>query len=156
MNIKKAAPYIFFIAVSEAAGALAGFLTRDGIAAFENVAKSALTPPNAVFPIVWSVLYLLMGIGAARVYTSQSDGKKQALALFAAQLVVNFFWNPIFFNLRAYALAFAWLVLLVVLVLLMTKEFFLVDKTAGLLQIPYIIWSIFALYLSFAVWMMNG
>jgi benzodiazapine receptor len=155
MNKKTIFAYAAFIALSEAVGALAGILTRAGVREWAGVPKPALTPSGAVFPIVWTALYLLMGIGAARVYLSEGRGRKNALAIFAIQLAVNFLWSPIFFNLRAYALAFFWLALLSALVVLMTRAFLRADRPAGLLQIPYIAWSLFALYLSFAVWMLN-
>ena len=149
--------YAFWIFLSEAAGLLAALLTRGNMELYtQGILQPPLAPPAWVFPVVWTVLYALMGIGAARVdlaETSTEQGK--ALRLFLVQLAVNFLWSIIFFNLRAFGAAFLWLVLLWVLIILMIRAFYQVDKTAALLQIPYPLWVTFAGYLSFMVWYLN-
>lgn len=148
--------YLLLIAATESVGALAGWLTREGIETFKTIKKSSLTPPNAVFPFVWSILYALMGIGAARVWNApESPERSRGLKLFTLQLIVNFFWSLLFFNLQAYGLSFLWLVLLWILILIMIMSFKKVDKVAAALQIPYLIWTTFAGYLNFAVWLLN-
>ena len=143
--------------MAEAVGALSGWLTREGTQLFsETVAKPPLTPPSLVFPIVWGILYALMGIGAARVsLTEPSEDRSRGLNLFVAQLIVNFFWSLIFFNAQAYGFAFFWLLLLWGLVLWMTLTFRKVDKIAAWLQVPYLLWLTFAAYLNFGVWRLN-
>ena len=150
-------PYILWILLAEAVGALSGWLTREGTQLFsETVAKPPLTPPSLVFPIVWGILYALMGIGAARVsLTEPSEDRSRGLNLFVAQLIVNFFWSLIFFNAQAYGFAFFWLLLLWGLVLWMTLTFRKVDKIAAWLQVPYLLWLTFAAYLNFGVWRLN-
>lgn len=148
-------PYVGFILLSEAVGFLAGMLTKNAMAAYDAVAKSALTPPDIVFPIAWGILYLLMGIGAARVYQSDAPGRKSALTLFYVQLAVNFLWSLIFFNLQAYGFAFFWLLLLWALIIAMIRAFYKVDRPAALLQIPYLLWVSFAAYLNYMVWYLN-
>ena len=150
--------YLPWIAAAEAVGALAGLLTREGTRRYAaSVLKPPLSPPAIVFPIVWAILYALMGVGAARVYqTPGSAARTRGLRLFWAQLAVNFVWSILFFNLRAFGLSFAWLVLLWVLILLMTLAFGKVDRTAALLQIPYLIWVAFAGYLNLGVRLLNG
>ena len=130
--------YLFWIALAEGVGALAGWLTREGTAYYkEFVEKPALAPPAILFPIVWGILYALMGIGAARVsLTPTSKERSVGLNLFVAQLVVNFFWSLIFFNLRTYGLALLWLGLLWVLILWMSFAFRRSDRWAAWLQIP--------------------
>lgn len=97
-----------------------------------------------------------MGIGAARIYLgAPSSARNRGLNLFVAQLIVNFFWSPIFFNAQAFGLAFLWLVLLWTLVVLMILSFRKTDKTAARLQLPYLLWLTFAAYLSFGVWYLN-
>lgn len=148
---------MFWILLSEAVGALSGWLTREGTRLFsESVIQPPLSPPALLFPIVWGILYALMGISAARVRLSKpSVLKNKGMNLFISQLVVNFFWSLIFFNLQAYALAFFWLILLWILVLLMIRLFAFVDPLAAKLQIPYLLWLTFAAYLSFGVWYLN-
>lgn len=152
---KKIRPYVFSIALAVGVGMLSGFLTRDGTQAFESIQKSPLTPPSVVFPIVWTILFALMGISAAMVYRSRSTVPGRALLVYAIQLVVNFFWSIIFFNLHAYFFAFLWLVLLWILILLMINEFRKVSPKAALLQVPYLLWVTFAGYLNFMVWLLN-
>jgi len=158
MKMKAWKPYLFFVLLTEGVGLLAGLLTRDATAIYsEVVLKPALSPPAIVFPIVWTVLYALMGIGAARVWRSpESADRKRALNIFIIQLVLNFFWSLIFFNAQAFGFALLWLMLLWVLVLLMILSFGKVDRVAALLQIPYLLWVTFAAYLNYGVWVLNG
>ncbi|MBQ2061827.1 MAG: tryptophan-rich sensory protein [Oscillospiraceae bacterium] len=149
--------YLFWIAVTEAVGALAGFLTREGTRLYNaSAVKPALSPPSVVFPIVWSILFALMGVGAARIFGAEpSADRLWARRLFWLQLFFNFFWSIIFFNLQAYGFAFVWLAALWVLILLMILQWRKVDPLAAWLQIPYLLWVTFAGYLNFAVWKMN-
>ena len=151
-------PYLFWILLAETVGGLSGWLTRDAMTAYrETVLQPPLSPPGWVFPVVWSLLYALMGIGAARVWiTPPSRFLNRGLNLFVIQLAVNFFWSPIFFNLQAFGLAFFWLLLLLGLVFWMILTFRKQDRTAARLQIPYLLWLTFAAYLNFGVWKLNG
>ena len=149
--------YAFWIALSEAVGALSGFLSREGTKAFsETVTQPPLSPPMILFPIVWGILYALMGISAARISLSPpSQERNRGLNLFIAQLVVNFFWSLIFFNMQAFGFAFLWLLLLWALVLLMILTFRKIDPPAAWLQVPYLLWLTFAAYLNLGVWYLN-
>jgi len=149
--------YAFWIGLAEAVGLLSGLLSRNATASFgESALQSPLSPPAIVFPIVWTVLYALMGVSAARISLStQSPQRSRGLNLFITQLIVNFFWSLIFFNAGAYGFALIWLILLWVLVLWMILSFRKVDPLAALLQIPYLLWLTFAAYLNYAVWMLN-
>lgn len=149
--------YAFWILATVAVGALSGILSRSGMQDFEDtVMQPPLSPPMILFPIIWTVLYTLMGIGAARVYLSGAElGKNRCLNLYVVQLVVNFFWSLIFFNAAAYGFALLWLLLLIGLVVWMTLCFWTVDRLAALLQIPYILWLLFAAYLNYGIWQLN-
>ncbi len=149
--------YAFWIIGTLLIGGLSGFLSRGGMENFEQtVVQPPLSPPMVLFPIVWSVLYVLMGIGAARIYLNGGEvGKNRCLNLYVVQLVVNFFWSLIFFNAAAYGFALLWLLLLLGLVVTMTLCFWKTDKLAALLQIPYILWLLFAAYLNFGIWRLN-
>ena len=157
MKTKPWKTYALRILLTEAVGGLSGWLSRDGSAAFqESAAKPPLSPPGWVFPVVWGILYALMGIGAARVAMSRpSPERSKSLNLFIAQLVVNFFWSLIFFNARAYGFALVWLLLLWGLVFAMILQFRRVDPLAARLQIPYLIWLTFAACLNLGVWYLN-
>lgn len=157
LNIAKWKPYIFFIALTEGVGALSGFLSKNGMELYNQLEKPALSPPPILFPIVWTILFALMGIGAARIWMSENSAvRTQGLLLFIIQLVVNFFWSLIFFNMQAFGFAFFWLILLWVLILLMIFSFWDTDRIAALLQIPYLLWITFAGYLNYMVWMLNS
>ncbi len=149
--------YAFWIGLSEAVGALSGWLSRGGMENFSQTAtQPPLSPPMWVFPVVWGILYALMGISAARVRLSPpSMSRSRGMNLFVAQLIVNFFWSLIFFNARAYGFALLWLLLLWALVLLMILQFRKTDKLAAWLQIPYLLWLTFAAYLNWGVWQLN-
>lgn len=149
--------YAVWIILSEAVGALSGFLSRKGMAIYgQSAIQPALTPPMWLFPVVWGILFALMGISAAFIWlSSESKLRQRGLNLFVTQLVVNFFWSLIFFNLQAFGLAFVWLVLLWVLVAWMIWTFYLVEPVAAWLQAPYLLWLTFAEYLSFSVWVLN-
>lgn len=149
---------ILSILVAEAVGALSGFLTREGMKLFTDaVAQPPLSPPPLLFPIVWSILYALMGYGSARIWLSTpSPDRSRALNLYAIQLVVNFFWSLIFFNAQAFGFAFFWLLLLWGLVLLMILAFDKIDPLSAKFQVPYLIWLTFAAYLNLGVWYLNA
>ena len=149
--------YALWILFTEAVGALSGFLTRKGSQIYsETVVKPPLSPPAIVFPIVWGILFALMGIGAARIYLAPpSAARSKSLLLFLLQLAFNFFWSIIFFSLQAFGFALIWLLLLWVLIICMVRAFWKVDKIAAWLQIPYLLWVTFAAYLNFGVWRLN-
>lgn len=148
---------MFWILLAEAVGALSGWLTREGTQIYaQTIVKPPLSPPGWVFPVVWAILYALMGIGAAKVYQAPaSKTRSMGLNLFITQLVVNFFWSPIFFNLQTFGFALLWLLLLWGLVLWMILVFRKVKPLAAKLQIPYLLWLTFAAYLNFGVWYLN-
>ena len=149
--------YAFWIALSEAVGILSGLLSRQGMMNFGKTAQQPpLSPPAILFPIVWTILYALMGISAARISLAvPSLDRNRGLNLFIAQLIVNFFWSLIFFNAGAYGFSLLWLLLLWGLVLWMILTFRKVDPLAALLQIPYLLWLTFAAYLNYGIWMLN-
>ena len=157
MKRKQWKTYAFWILLTEAAGALSGWLTREGTRLYSTVMeKPPLSPPAILFPIVWVVLFALMGIGAARIYLAPpSEARSRSLPIFLAQLAVNFFWSIIFFNLQAYGFALLWLLFLWLLILWMILTFRKVDRIAALLQIPYLLWVTFAAYLNLGVWLLN-
>lgn len=145
-------------AISLGTGVLSALISMPGMGNFDKAEHPPLTPPSWLFPIVWTILFLLMGISAYMIYINKyasQDDKKQALWFYAAQLAVNFFWPVLFFNFSAYLLAFVWIVLLLVLVILTVKKFYAINPLAGALQIPYVIWTAFATYLTFGVFVMN-
>ena len=148
--------YVISIAAALAVGGLSALLTGDSMEKYKALNQPPLAPPGWVFPIVWTILFVLMGVGAAMVFLSDSSSKKKPIAIYGLQLLVNFFWTILFFLLEARLFAFFWLLLLLGLAIWMEVSFARVNKTAGLLQIPYILWLLFAGYLNLAVYLLNG
>ena len=156
--MQKAKPYIVSILISVGTGLISALLTRDNMDLYNEIVTPTLSPPAILFPIVWTILYVLMGISAAIIYNSVSiDSDKRAKALFTygLSLVVNFFWSIIFFNMQMYFLAFVWLILLWVLILKTILEYSEINKGAAYLQIPYLLWVTFAGYLTFSIFLLN-
>ena len=156
-KLKAWKPYIISVAIALGVGTLSGLLSMGSMEEYAQfVTKPPLSPPGWLFPVVWTILYTLMGISAARVWRSkESSARCKGLNLYVAQLIVNFFWSLIFFNAQAFGFAVLWLLLLWALVFLMILQFYKVDKLSALLQIPYLIWLSFATYLSIGVWYLN-
>lgn len=157
MQWKRWRPYVTGAAITLAVGTLSGLLSMGGMKEFEAVViKPPLSPPGWLFPVVWTVLYVLMGIGAAIIWQkTPSVQRSRGLNLYVVQLIVNFFWSLLFFNARAYGPAAVWLVGLWILVVLMIFAFRRVSFKAAWLQVPYLVWLTFAAYLNFAVWLLN-
>ena len=149
--------YVFWILLTEAVGALSGWLTGTVSKSYtDTIVQPPLSPPAIVFPIVWGILFALMGIGAARIYLAPASGARSpTLLLFFLQLLFNFFWSIIFFNFQAFGFSFIWLVILWGLILLMILSFRKVDRLAAWLQIPYLLWVTYAAYLNLGVWLLN-
>lgn len=147
--------YVISIGLALAVGAVSGLVSMNGMKEFAELKQPPLSPPGWLFPVVWTVLYTLMGISAARVYLKNTMDTKPALVIYAAQLIVNALWTPIFFELELRLVAFVWLIILLALVVVMTGKFKKVDTLAGNLQFPYIIWLLFAGYLNLAVFILN-
>ncbi len=147
---------LFFILITIIPSFIVGSFTDSS--GFDTLIKPELTPPGFIFPIVWSILYILMGISSYLIYVSPNgtdSQKKIALSIYFIQLILNFMWTPIFFNLELYLLAFIWIILLIILVLFMIFSFYKIDKKAAYLQIPYLIWLVFAGYLSYMIYILN-
>lgn len=145
------------IAIPIIMGAIAGLLTHNAMQDFEALNQPSLSPPGWLFPIVWTILYILMGISAymIKVADAPEEDIDDALTLYRYQLIVNFLWPVFFFNFGWHLLAFIWLILLWVLVVMMIKMFYKISKPAAYLNIPYLLWLTFAAYLNFGVWWLN-
>ncbi len=155
--LKKIKTYAIGILIPVAVGLLSAFLTRESMDVYQSIVKPKLAPPGILFPIVWTVLYILMGIGSVLVYNSVANekDKKQALIIYGLQLAVNFFWSILFFNQRAFLASFLWLILLWILIIAMILSFKKINKTAAWLQVPYFLWVTFAGYLNLMIYLLN-
>ena len=151
---KRTAAYVISIGIALAVGGLSA-LINAGKMSNPDLIQPPLSPPAWLFPIVWTILFTLMGISAARVWLSECSGKSDALFLYGTQLVVNFLWTIFYFSFGALLLSFFWLLFLIALVVLMAVRFERCVSAAGKLQIPYLLWLCFAAYLNFATWYLN-
>ena len=135
-------------------GSIVGYLTAP-CNDYLNLNLPSFAPPALVFPIVWTILYILMGISSYLIYESGSSESKEALRIYGIQLGVNLLWSFVFFCLKWYLIAFIWIVVLIILVIIMIRKFYNINKTAAYLQIPYLIWLVFASILSLSVVFLN-
>lgn len=142
------------IAIPLAAGSLSSLLTKNSMETFQLLDKPALAPPGWLFPVVWTFLYILMGIASYLVLTSGKPNGT-ALTVYGIQLAFNFFWSIIFFNLGMYLFAFIWLVILWLLIFKTAVLFYQISKPAGYLMLPYLLWVAFAGYLNFSIYLLN-
>ena len=136
----KLKPLLASLVISLGMGGLSALLTQNAMEQYGGLRQPPLSPPGWLFPAVWFVLFVLMGVAAYLVWMRDSTGRNGALILYGAQLVFNFFWTLIFFNLQNYALAFFWLLALWLLILLTTLQFFKETTAAGWLLVPYLAW----------------
>ena len=145
------------LALPLAAGGLGALLAGGFGESYRAMYKPVLSPPGWLFPAVWTALYLLMGWASWLIWTSEASWprRRRALAVYAAQLALNALWPLFFFRLGLYVFAFVWLLLLIAAVLLCRLLFRYIDKKAGELLLPYLIWLFFAAYLNLGVAILN-
>lgn len=152
-------PYVISILIALGVGALSALITKNNMnLVYEQVNKPPLSPPMMLFPIVWVILFVLMGISSAMIYinkNSDSDSASSALKLYGVQLVFNFLWPIAFFNFQFFLFSFIWIMALWVLIIAMIVKFSKINKTAAYLQIPYLVWTTFAAYLNLMIYILN-
>lgn len=145
--------YLRAIIIPVAVGIFIGILT-SGFNDYQTLEKPFLAPPGFLFPIIWSILYVLMGVSYGKLKVEgivDEDTRK----IYYTQLLVNALWPIIFFIFKWRFIAFLWIILLVILVYKMVTKFTNKNKLAGTLQIPYLIWTIFATYLNLFTYILN-
>lgn len=148
-------PLIICLLIPLAVGGLSALLTMGSMEIYGNLNQPPLSPPGFLFPIVWTILFILMGISSYLIFVSDDRNKTKALIIYAVQLVFNFVWSLIFFNMQSYLFAFIWLVILWALIIAMIVSFWKISKPAALLQIPYLLWVTFAGYLNLGIYLLN-
>ncbi len=152
---------VFQLLVSIAIPLIVGFLSArlsgNTMEDYQNLIQPAFAPPSWVFPVVWTILYILMGIASYRIYSlgSYRPQVKSALIFYGLQLMANFLWSILFFGLQLRGIALLWLIFLWILILITTIKFYRLDKVAGLLMVPYLLWVAFAGVLNYYVWQLN-
>lgn len=136
-------------------GGISSLITMDGFKEYKNFNQPPLSPPSIVFPIVWTILYILMGFASYLIYEKKDTDNKKALTLYAIQLAINFIWPVFFFGFKAYLLSFIILIVLWIFVLLTIISFSKINRTAAILLISYLLWLTFAAYLNLGVYLLN-
>ncbi len=154
---KKTTDILLYIVSAEVAGLVSALLSGDFSSFFTKYDEPALLPPSWLFPVVWVILYALMGYSAYRIDASSADrkDKRRALTVYWIQLLVNFSWSIVFFRFEALILSSAVIVALLALIVLMIILFYRIDKIAAKLNIPYLAWVAFATYLNIATAIIN-
>lgn len=155
MGLRKA--LIICLLIPLGVGGLAAWLTMGSMEQFASLVQPPLSPPGWMFPVVWTILYLLMGWASFLVWRSDAPQaeKQRALTLYGVQLAVNFAWPLLFFRAGLYGFALVWLVILLVLVVETMLTLGRIDRRAAWLLAPYILWLLFAAYLNAGVWLLN-
>ena len=153
--MKSIKSFIVAVLIPLAVGGLSALISRGGMETFSMIQKPPLTPPAIVFPIAWTILYILMGIASYFVFVSDSPLKDSALRVYGIQLVFNFFWSIFFFNFGAYLFSFFWLLAMWLIIIICILLFFAIDKKAAYLMLPYLAWVTFAGYLNLGVYFLN-
>lgn len=140
-----------------ALGGLSAWLNRGAMADYAALNKPPLSPPGWLFPVVWTLLFLLMGLASYLVAVSPVSDRRRgrALRLYLVQLGFCFFWGSLFFGLGARFAAFVWLLLLLGLALVCCLLFWHIHRRAGALLLPYLLWLLFAAYLNLSLWLIN-
>lgn len=154
----KIKPYAISLAVSLGVGGLSALVTKKSMDIYKTIKKPPLAPPSVLFPIVWTGLFILMGVGCALIYMNREGKEKEtakALKIYGGSLAVNFLWSVIFFNLRSYWAAFLWLLFLWGLIYATVKQYKKIYPAAAYMQIPYLLWVTFAGYLNGAIALLN-
>ena len=151
--MKNKSTFIIFLLIPLAVGSLSSLFS--GNMGRMDYIQPSFSPPAILFPIVWTILYILMGISSYIIYESDHPDKIAALRIYGIQLFFNFFWSILFFRFSAYFLSLIWLLILIVLIIIMILRFYKISPAAAYLQLPYLLWCMFAAYLNYGVFVLN-
>ncbi len=157
-NKRKIKIFVIAILIPLAVGGLSALLTMGNMDIYNELNTPPLSPPSILFPIVWTILYILMGISSAIVWIERNNDTTAAddgISIYSVSLVFNFLWSIFFFNLRWFLFSFIWLVALLILIIMTIRSYKKVSPIAAYLQIPYAIWVAFAGYLNISIWILN-
>ena len=135
-------------------GAIVGLLTSSGNN-YNELIQPDFAPPAIIFPIVWTILYILMGISNYIIEISTNKLKYEAMNIYYFQLIINLIWSFFFFIFKQYFFSFIWIIFLIIIVSIMIIKFYKIDKTSAIIQLPYLSWIIFAAILNYSVYTLN-
>ncbi|MCQ2519758.1 MAG: tryptophan-rich sensory protein [Lachnospiraceae bacterium] len=148
-------PIIICIAIPLVVGFVSSYITRGAMSTFQTLYKPKLAPPGWLFPVAWTILYVLMGLASYMLYRSDHSLKAYALCIYAIQLFFNFCWSIIFFNREMYWFALVWLLTMWVIIIALIVVSARISFVAMLLLIPLFLWTTFAAYLNFSIARLN-
>ena len=154
MKIQNKSALIISILIALAVGSLSALISGN-MSMYLSLNKPSFSPPPYIFSVVWTLLYILMGISSYLIFVSGNKNSANALKIYGLQLFFNFCWSIIFFGFSQYLLAFLWLIALIILIIIMIQQFYKISPIAAYLQIPYLLWCIFAAYLNFTIYKLN-
>ena len=154
MKIQNKSALIISILIPLAVGSLSALISGN-MSMYSTLNKPSFSPPSYIFSIIWTLLYILMGISSYIIFVSGNTNSAKALKIYGLQLFFNFCWSIIFFGFSQYLLAFLWLIALIILIIIMIQQFYKINSVAAYLQIPYLLWCIFAAYLNYTILLMN-
>lgn len=155
IKLKKYKYIILNIAISLGIGALSALCTFNAMELYQKINRPKIAPPTYVFPITWTILYVLIGLSSYLIHRSRDDHKESALILYYFQLIINFAWPITFFNYQNFLLALAILIALNISVIILIRMFYKIRPIAAYLLLPYLGWILFALYLNFWIFLRN-
>ncbi len=155
IDFKKVGKIALAIAIPLLGGGLSALITMNSMNLFDTITKPPLAPPKWLFPLVWTILYIMMGISSYLLFKAKSGESKEALVLYGVQLFFNFWWSIIFFNLKAYWFAAIWLLIMCIIILALVIKSKKINVVAFGLLFPYLLWCTFALYLNVSIAVLN-
>lgn len=154
MKIQNKSALIISILIPLTVGSLSALISGNALI-YSTLNKPAFSPPAYIFPVVWTILYVLMGVSSYIIYESGDPNARRALGIYVLQLFFNFCWSILFFACSQYLLSFLWLIVLIIIIVIMILKFYQINPVAAYLQIPYLLWCLFAAYLNLMVYRMN-
>lgn len=146
---------IISLLINLGVGVLSGLVTRGNVDIYKYLVKPPFVPPSIIFPIVWTILYIFMGISAYLIFNSNSNKKSNALTVYGIQLFLNFIWPILFFLLNYRLASFIVIITLLIFIVIMIIKFYRINRLSAYLQIPYLLWVIFASYLNYGFYILN-
>ncbi|MBE7012714.1 MAG: tryptophan-rich sensory protein [Ruminococcaceae bacterium] len=157
-NLRKILTFIVSVLLPLAIGWLSAYVTGDIQGVYDSLIQPPFAPPGWVFPVVWTVLYILMGIALYIIVKNgfSSSEVREAVLYFGITLIFNFLWTPVFFRFGLILFALIWLAAMIILAVINIIQFYKINKWAGILLIPYLIWLLFAFALNLGVYLLNG
>lgn len=146
---------IISLLISLGVGLLSSLITSGSMDIYKYLSKPPFAPPSIIFPIVWTILYIFMGFSAYLIFNSNSNKKSNTLTIYGIQLVLNFILPILFFLLNYRLVSFIVIITLLITIVIMIIKFYRINRLSAYLQIPYLLWVIFANYLNYGFYILN-